>query len=119
MPMDDRAALGAHGEALVARHLEQQGFAIVARNAKVGRLELDLVARRGSLLVVCEVRTRSSRDFVDPILTIDPRKRERVRSAARSWIAQRGLLRLEIRMDAASVIVGSGEPEITYYEAAF
>lgn len=89
------------------------------RNVRVGRLELDLVARRDGLVVVCEVRTRASRAFVDPILTIDHKKRERVRRAARGWIAQHGLSRLEIRLDAASVIIADGQHELAYYEAAF
>lgn len=117
--MATRSELGAHGEALVAEHLEQQGFVVVGRNVRVGRLELDLVARRDGLVVVCEVRTRSSRAFIDPILTIDRKKRERVRHAARVWIAQHGLSSLEIRLDAASVIIADGERDVVYYEAAF
>lgn len=117
--MSSRAALGALGEALVAERLESEGFVVLARNARVGRLELDLIARRGQLLVFCEVRTRSSRDFVDPILTIDRAKRDRVRRAARGWLAQHGLSSLEIRLDAASVFLGVTERELVYYEAAF
>ncbi|MDB4977435.1 MAG: hypothetical protein JWN48_5776 [Myxococcaceae bacterium] len=117
--MRARAALGALGEALVAERLQADGFTVLARNARVGRLELDLIARRGDLLVVCEVRSRASRDFVDPIATIDHAKRERVRRAARSWVAQHGLSRLELRLDAASVIVNERERDVQYYEAAF
>jgi putative endonuclease len=118
-PREARAALGARGEALVAAHLEQLGFTIVARNVRVGRLELDLIARRGALLVVCEVRTRSSRDFVDPILTIDHKKVERVRTAARTWIFGQRVPHQEIRFDAASVVLNDAAEELTYYEAAF
>jgi len=118
-PRDGRAALGARGEALVAAHLEQLGFAIVARNVRVGRLELDLVARRGQLLVVCEVRTRSSRDFVDPIATIDHNKVDRIRRAARTWIFGQRVPHHEIRFDAASVVLSDAGDDLTYYEAAF
>ena len=117
--MPDRAALGARGESLVAERLEQDGFTILARNVRVGRLELDLVARRGALIVFCEVRTRSSRDFVDPILTIDRAKQERVKRAARGWLFQHGLSRCEIRLDAASVVIDAAGCDLTYYEAAF
>jgi len=116
---DGRAELGARGETLVAAHLEQQGFVIVARNVRVGRLELDLIARRGPLLVVCEVRTRSSRDFLDPIVTIDRAKVERIRRAARSWIFGQRVPHGEIRFDAASVVLNELGSEIAYYEAAF
>jgi putative endonuclease len=114
-----RAELGVQGEQLVAEHLEQAGYQLLARNVRVGRLELDLIARRGDLIVICEVRTRASRDFVDPILTIDRAKRERVRRAARGWIFQHGLASLQIRLDAASVILNESEQTVVYYEAAF
>lgn len=116
---EDRAELGASGEALVATHLQRLGFTILARNARVGRLELDLIARRGELLVVCEVRTRSSREFIDPVATIDSKKVQRVRRAARSWIFGQQVPHHEIRFDAASVIINDAESSLTYYEAAF
>lgn len=116
---DGRAELGAQGEALVAAHLERQGFAIVARNVRVGRLELDVVARRGPLLVICEVRTRSSRDFIDPIATIDRAKCQRIRSAARTWVYGQHVPHVELRFDAASVVINDTSCDLAYYEAAF
>jgi putative endonuclease len=110
---------GSEAEQLVAARLCAQGFAIVARNARVGRLEIDLIARRGALLVFCEVRSRATAEFVDPISTIDHAKIRRIRSAARAWLALRRRLRYdEVRFDAASVVL-QPEPEIAYYEAAF
>jgi len=107
------------GESLVAEHLQAQGFQIVARNARVGRLEIDVIARRGELLVFCEVRTRTSADFLDPIVTIDRHKVERVRRAAAGWLQTARVRAEELRFDAASVILGGATPSITYYEAAF
>ncbi len=114
-----RAALGGAGEALVASHLERLGFAIVARNARFGRLEIDLIARRDALLVFCEVRTRASRAFVDPIETIDRAKCDRIRRAALGWLQQRALDHCELRFDAASVVLNEDEETLTYYESAF
>lgn len=113
-----RSALGDAGEALVAEHLERNGFAIVARNAKVGRLEIDLIARRGALLVFCEVRTRTSDAFLDPIDTIDRAKCARVRRAAELWLLRRSHDG-EIRFDAASVLLSADRRELQYYEDAF
>ncbi len=116
---DPRAALGLQGEALVAAQLEQQGFAILARNVRAGRSELDLIARRGRLLAICEVRTRASRAQIDPIETIDRKKRARVRKAAEVWIHANGYADHEIRFDAASVVINANEQTIAYYEDAF
>jgi putative endonuclease len=108
------------GESLVASHLERQGFVIVARNVRAGRSELDLLAVRDRLLVICEVRTRSSRAQIDPIETIDRKKRERVRKAAGIWVHANGYDdHHEIRFDAASVVINADEQTIAYYEDAF
>jgi putative endonuclease len=117
--MTARQEAGALGEQLVARRLESQGFQVLACNARVGRLELDVIAARGSLVVFCEVRTRNSRAFLDPIETIDRAKVGRVRKAAAQWLAGQQLRFDEIRFDAASVLLDGPEPQIDYFEAAF
>ena len=55
---DHRKPLGRLGEDLAARHLEQAGWQIVARNWRTRRGEIDIVARDGEWLVFVEVRTR-------------------------------------------------------------
>jgi uncharacterized protein (TIGR00252 family) len=59
----DRPQTGAAAENSAAAFLESQGFEIVARNFQLRVGELDVVARAGDLLVVAEVRTRSSEEF--------------------------------------------------------
>jgi len=86
----------------------------------VGRLELDLIARRPGLVVFCEVRTRRSAAFAHPATTIDRRKAARVRAAAARWLAEHPVGPTRIRIDAAAVVLEgpSGGPEVTYYEGA-
>lgn len=104
---------------MVSAHLEQQGFVIVARNARVGRLEIDVIARRDDLFVFCEVRSRTSAAIVDPIDTINRAKQRRIRQAAEIWLLRRGSDRMQVRFDAASILwVGEGA-ELSYYEEAF
>lgn len=119
MSQPARRALGLAGEQLVARHLERAGFTIIGCNVKVGRLELDVIARRDGLLVFCEVRTRTHDSFVDPIDTIDLRKQERIRRAACMFLANCGDDPREVRFDAASVVGSGDDPLLTYYESAF
>lgn len=114
-----RGALGSAGEALVRSHLEQHGFTLIAGNVRVGRLEIDLIARRGALYVFCEVRTRTSAAFVDAIDTIDRAKQRRIRRAAELWLLRERLEPEEIRFDAASVLLRGEQCELTYYEDAF
>ena len=83
-----RRALGIEGEARAARYLATQGYRIVGRNVRVGRVELDLVAMRGRLVVIVEVKTRRSRAAGAPEEAVDFRKRERLVRGASAWLAE-------------------------------
>jgi putative endonuclease len=114
-----RAELGKRAETLAARYLEQLGFSLLARNARQGRLELDIIARRGPLVVFCEVRSRTDDRFISPADTITPIKQRRLRQAATLWLRQAGLGHVEVRFDAACVVFDVPEGRLTYYEGAF
>lgn len=117
-----RASVGRRGEALVASKLEHEGFEIVAQNARVGRLELDLIARRGPLLVVCEVRSLTSDRLYSPAESVDAHKQARIRRATAEWLSNNHVGgRVRVRFDVAAVVMNGprGEPEITYYDNAF
>jgi putative endonuclease len=76
----------------------------LAANARVGRYELDLIVRRGSRLVVCEVKMRSRLDFGNPVEMVTLEKEERVRRAASLWLAARPeLAGLEVSFDIIGV----------------
>jgi len=113
-----RSDLARRGEALVASLLEDRGFSIHGRNVRVGRLELDVIAQRGALVVVCEVRSRASASPVHPAVTIDRKKLERVRRATAIWLRRQKLGHVRARIDAAAVVFDEprGEPRIEYYE---
>ena len=117
----DRAETGKLGEDAVAHWLEARGYVLVARNARVGRLEIDIIARRASLLIFCEVRTRRSSDWVHPAYTFDAAKRKRIRRAAAGWLERERPRHGGVRFDAAAVVLGAtgDEPQIEYYEGAF
>lgn len=62
---------GRLAESIAAAYLQLSGFRILGRNLRVGALEVDLVADRGELLVVVEVRlrrraSRAAQDWVAP-----------------------------------------------------
>jgi len=84
----DRAAAGRAAETLAARFLEARGLAIVARNYRCRRGEIDLVARDGAMLVFVEVRLRSDARHGGAAESIDARKRARVLAAARHFLAR-------------------------------
>ena len=54
----DAERYGRRAEELCARALEAEGFAVLARRRRTEAGEIDLVARRGDLTVIVEVKAR-------------------------------------------------------------
>ncbi len=89
--MNDRIALGAAGESRAAQYLMRRGYRIVARNVRVDRVEIDIIASRGGLLAFVEVKTRRTRAYGHPEDAVDARKRARLVRGAAAWLhSQRG-----------------------------
>jgi putative endonuclease len=96
--------LGPEAERRVRRHFRLRGYTILAANARAGGYELDLVVRRGRVVVVCEVKARSGPGYGDPLEAVGPEKARRVRQAALAWLALRPeLAELDVRLEAVAV----------------
>lgn len=86
-----RGALGKYGEELAARRLADAGMTILERNWRCGRTgEIDIVARDGDALVVCEVKTRRTGVFEHPMAAVSPSKADRLRGLAERWLQEHG-----------------------------
>ena len=64
--MRAKDARGRLGEELAAAHLIAQGLIVLDRNWRCDVGEVDIVARDGDALVICEVKTRSSTTLRQP-----------------------------------------------------
>jgi putative endonuclease len=90
----DAQRIGDAAERLVAVRLEAAGWRVLARNLRIGRDELDLIAIDPGpppALVVVEVRRRGRRDFGLAEETLDHRKRVALRRAVGALL-ERGRL---------------------------
>jgi putative endonuclease len=83
-----RNELGAEGERRAADHLEARGYRIVDRNVRAGGVEMDLIARRGNLVVFVEVKTRRAGGPVSGEDAVDARKRVRLVRGAAAWMRE-------------------------------
>jgi putative endonuclease len=101
-----RRALGASGEEAAAAWYVSNGYEVVARNWRCRQGELDLVARRGRVVVFCEVKTRSSDAFGAPVEAVTRTKQARLRVLASRWLEEASFAAREIRFDVASVLDG-------------
>jgi putative endonuclease len=101
-------ALGAAGEDLVAAWYVDHGYHVVARNWRTSFGEIDLVAARRDVVVICEVKTRRTDAFGSPAHAVTLAKRQRLRRLAGAWLAEHRSLRPTpaIRFDVAAVAAG-------------
>lgn len=120
----ERQARGRRAELAVADYLFARGFEILGTNVRVGPLEIDVVARSGSLVVVVEVRTRGATSFVPALASLSAAKKARlVRAAEGLWQTQLSQMPgvERVRIDVAAVTFGpgpSGDASVEYFEAA-
>jgi putative endonuclease len=118
--MRSRAERGRSGEEATLALYRLRGFDEVARNwrCKVG--EVDLIVRRGDLLVFCEVKTRAGSSFGGGYEAVTWKKRDKLRQLAELFLLSSGEPHDEIRFDVASVSAPSGhEPRVELFEDAF
>ena len=100
---DDRKQLGNWGEQLAARHLEAQGYAILERNWRCRRGEIDLVAQAGKVLVFAEVKTRKGQAFGSPEEGVTPTKARQLLKLAQYYLSEKDLDDVEWRVDLVAV----------------
>lgn len=86
--MPDNKFTGRLGEDLAAKHLEEQGYTVLARNWRAGRAEVDLIACRGNTVHFVEVKTRRGRATVLPELRVNAAKIDQMRLVAQAWLEQ-------------------------------
>jgi putative endonuclease len=93
---------GRLAESLASVAMRLRGFRVVGRNVRVGGREVDLLARRGSLLVVCEVKARRGDRFGTPAEAVGPHKQRRLREAAEMLMARDPTVK-RVRFDVIAV----------------
>lgn len=78
-------ARGRDAESRAAAALAAEGFAEIARRARTGVGEIDLIVERDGLLVFVEVKARASLN--DAAFSLGPRQQARLLSAGEAWMA--------------------------------
>ena len=112
--------MGAYGERVAVRALEDAGYAVLSRNWRCRAGELDVVAMRGGVVVFVEVKCRRSSAFGPPALAVTETKIAHLRAAAAAWLVAHALEDAETRFDVVSVMrPRSGPAEVEHVEGAF
>lgn len=94
-----RGVLAEHQAAIM---LMLKGFRIVARRYKTKSGEIDLIARRGRLILIVEVKARST--IAEAMEAVSPQSFNRIEAAADHWLArQADHAHLSLRFDIVAV----------------
>ena len=98
------------------------GWRLLGRNVRIGRGELDIIARRGPVLAFIEVKARRTSSYGAPEDAVGPRKRRQVARLAELWLgarpwALRGVT--DVRFDVIAVDADVYPLRVRHLPAAF
>lgn len=109
--MRAKDAVGQYGERVAVRRLTEAGMTVLERNWRCRLGEIDVLARDGDCLVVCEVKTRRSVRAGTALEAVTPDKVARLRRLAGEWLkAHPGVHPGQVRLDVVAVTLGERGP---------
>ena len=112
---------GAAGEKIAQEYLRAKGYAIHDTNWTTTFGELDIVAKRGDVLVFVEVKTRRGANTEPALESVTPAKHERLLKAAYQYLQDHDIdQETQWRIDVIAVaIIAARRPRIDHVEDAF
>jgi len=116
--MAEHNELGKLGEKLAVEFLQKNGYEILETNWTFQKAEIDIIAQKESVLVIVEVKTRTSTDFGLPQDFVKPKKIQFLVKAANEYVILNDL-EVEIRFDIVAIDKENGAFKIEHLEDAF
>ncbi|MCH2192671.1 YraN family protein [Kordia sp.] len=110
--------VGIEGEKLAVIHLKKQGYDVLETNYRFQKAEVDIIARKKDILVVVEVKTRTSADFGNPEEFVSKKKIQLLVKAIDNYINDSDL-DVEVRFDVIAVLMQKNDVTINHIEDAF
>ena len=93
---------GLAGERLAALSLQLKGYRILERNYRTKLGEIDIIARKGDVVAIVEVKARA--DVASAADAVGYQARQRIERAALHWLAtRRDANRLSLRFDIIAI----------------
>ena len=110
---NSKQILGATGEEIAVDYLVSQGYVVFDRNWRSKGGEIDIIASEKfnsqDELIFIEVKTRSSRDYGDPIEAITATKYLRMYRLALEWLSENSASREAWRLDVISIVISRAQ----------
>lgn len=109
---------GKEAETQAVIYLEQNDYEILETNFSYQHAEIDIIARKGNILAVVEVKARTSTLYGEPQSFVDAKKIKLLVKAINHYIERKNL-DLEVRFDIISIVKNQYQNELTHLEDAF
>ncbi len=116
--MAEHNALGKKGEQLAIDFLLKKGYDILEKNYRYQKSEVDIIAKTEDILVVVEVKTRSTPEFGNPQEFVKPKQIQSLVKAINNYIEENDL-DTEVRFDIVAIIKNKLGTNIEHLEDAF
>ncbi len=110
--------MGRRGEEAARNYLLSKGYRVRHVNWRSGHLELDIVAEQDGMLVIVEVKSRSSERYGAPQQAVTSAKRQRLLDAADAYIHANGWTG-DTRFDIIALIPAGDTFRVEHIEDAF
>ncbi|WP_378180999.1 YraN family protein [Aquimarina sp. SS2-1] len=116
--MAEHHKLGKEGEKLAVEFLEKHGYVVLEKNYRYLKAEIDIIAQKGDIIVVVEVKTRSTPEFGDPQDFVKPKQIQLLVKAIDHYVLEHDL-DVEVRFDIVAIIKNKLGTRIEHLEDAF
>lgn len=94
---------GKIAEDLAAEYLQKNGYKVVTRNFRFQKAEIDIIAEKENLIIIVEVKARSTDAFILPQEAVTKTKIRSIVSAANHYLEEFNRSN-EVRFDIISVL---------------
>lgn len=110
--------LGKKGEQLAVDFLLKNNYDIVERNYRFEKAEVDIIAKKGDILAIIEVKTRSTANFGNPQDFVKPKQIKNLVKAVDEYVTVNDL-DVEVRFDIIAIVKEKAGYNIEHLEDAF
>jgi len=116
--MAEHNELGKFGEELAVDFLQKNGYDILETNWTFQKAEIDIIAQKGTILAVVEVKTRSTVDFGLPQDFVKPKKIQLLVKAVNEYVIANDL-EVDVRFDIIAIYKEEKSYKIDHIEDSF
>ena len=96
--------IGKTGEKQAAQYLEEKGVIVLTMNYHTPYGEIDIIGKKEEMVIFCEVKTRTSKDFGFPEESITAKKKNALINSSLFYLQENDLLNSPWRIDVIAIL---------------